>query len=105
MQGAGDHIRLHRAASPLPRPLSRTKGADASSPRGDVALPHRLPQIARNARAFERVTRRNMRLSQSHIARTIAVALLSFGATGFAAAQSPADFYKNRSIDEYIGYS
>jgi len=46
-----------------------------------------------------------MRLSKNHVIRAIAAALLSFGATGFAAAQSPADFYKNRSIDEYIGYS
>ena len=45
-----------------------------------------------------------MRRSRNHIAMT--TALLLFGATGFAAAQqSPADFYKNRSIDEYIGYS
>src|SRR6202046_5959743 len=45
-----------------------------------------------------------MRLSQSHIA--IAAALLLCGATGFAAAQqNPADFYKNRNVDEYIGYS
>src|SRR5580700_3160410 len=103
MHGACEHVRLHRAASPYPRPASRTKGTDASSPRRDVALPHRLPQITRNARAFERVTRRIMRLSQNHIA--VAAVLLSFGATGFAAAQSPADFYKNRNIDEYIGYS
>ena len=47
-----------------------------------------------------------MRLAQNHIVRAIAVALLSFGATGFAAAQqNPADFYKNRNVDEYIGYS
>src|ERR1700689_3737862 len=90
---------------PYPRPASRTKGADASSPRRDVALPHRLPQITRNARVLRRVTGRIMRLSQNHIFCAIAAALLSFGATGFAAAQSPTDFYKNRNIDEYIGYS
>src|ERR1700730_13777329 len=45
-----------------------------------------------------------MRRSRNHIAMT--TVLLLFGATGFAAAQqNPADFYKNRSIDEYIGYS
>src|SRR5580704_17850892 len=88
---------------PLPRPLSRTKGADASSPGRKVALPHQLPHITRNVRVFERVTGRIMRLSQNHIA--IAAALLSFGAADFAAAQSPAEFYKNRNVDEYIGYS
>src|SRR5271170_2021305 len=46
-----------------------------------------------------------MRPSHRHPACAIAVALLAFGAADFAAAQSPADFYKNRNIDEYIGYS
>ena len=47
-----------------------------------------------------------MTCSRSHIVRGIAAALLLLGTTHFAAAQqSPADFYKNRNIDEYIGYS
>ena len=46
-----------------------------------------------------------MRLSQNHIAIAAAL-LLCPAATGFAAAQqNPADFYKNRNVDEYIGYS
>src|ERR1700735_3270378 len=32
-------------------------------------------------------------------------AALVLAAPRFAAAQSPAEFYKNRNIDEYIGYS
>src|SRR4029077_7127474 len=45
-----------------------------------------------------------MRLSRNQIA--IAAALLLLGATQIAAAQqNPAEFYKNRSIDEYIGHS
>jgi tripartite-type tricarboxylate transporter receptor subunit TctC len=35
----------------------------------------------------------------------IAAVALPFVAADFAAAQSPADFYKNRNVDEYIGYS
>ncbi len=46
-----------------------------------------------------------MKRSRSHITRAIAAALLLFGSTRIAIAQSPVDFYKNRNIDEYIGYS
>jgi tripartite-type tricarboxylate transporter receptor subunit TctC len=46
-----------------------------------------------------------MRRSRSHFMRVIAAALLLFGPTRIAIAQSPADFYKNRNVDEYIGYS
>jgi tripartite-type tricarboxylate transporter receptor subunit TctC len=46
-----------------------------------------------------------MRRSPSHFIHAIATALLLFAAPHLAAAQSPAEFYKNRSIDEYIGYS
>src|SRR6202043_2397466 len=47
-----------------------------------------------------------MRRSPSQFIRATAAALpLLVGTTHFAAAQSPAEFYKNRSIDEYIGYS
>jgi tripartite-type tricarboxylate transporter receptor subunit TctC len=46
-----------------------------------------------------------MRMLASHMARIIAAVALSFVAADFALAQSPADFYKNRNVDEYIGYS
>ena len=45
-----------------------------------------------------------MRRSPRHFVAALAAALL-FAATRLAGAQSPADFYKNRNIDEYIGYS
>jgi tripartite-type tricarboxylate transporter receptor subunit TctC len=41
---------------------------------------------------------------RGHFIPVVAFALLAV-ATRFAAAQSPSDFYKNRNIDEYIGYS
>ena len=46
-----------------------------------------------------------MRRLQSFFVRGLAVALLLAAATPFAAAQGVADFYKNRNVDEYIGYS
>ena len=46
-----------------------------------------------------------MRGLRRHWVRAGAATLLLFGATNFAAAQSPAEFYKNRNVDEYIGYS
>jgi tripartite-type tricarboxylate transporter receptor subunit TctC len=33
------------------------------------------------------------------------VAVLAFGSVCSASAQSPAEFYKNRNVDEYVGYS
>jgi tripartite-type tricarboxylate transporter receptor subunit TctC len=33
------------------------------------------------------------------------IAVLAFGSASGASAQSPAEFYKNRNVDEYIGYS
>ena len=33
------------------------------------------------------------------------VAVLAFGSACSASAQSPAEFYKNRNVDEYVGYS
>src|ERR1700694_4694864 len=46
-----------------------------------------------------------MKRSRRHSSRAAAVALLLVAATHPAAAQSPADFFKNRKVDEYIGYS
>jgi tripartite-type tricarboxylate transporter receptor subunit TctC len=46
------------------------------------------------------VTRRRDRIAGAFVAF-----LLLLGAAGLAIAQSPADFYKDRAIDEYIGYS
>jgi tripartite-type tricarboxylate transporter receptor subunit TctC len=46
-----------------------------------------------------------MRRPRHPIVCAITAGLLLLGATHLAAAQSPADFYKNRNIDEYIGYS
>jgi len=37
--------------------------------------------------------------------RAIAAALLVLGSTGIVIAQNLADFFKNRSVDLYIGYS
>jgi len=41
----------------------------------------------------------------SFAARAIAAALLVLGPTGIVIALSPADFYKNRNVDVYIGFS
>ena len=40
-----------------------------------------------------------------YIISAVAAALPLLETIALAAAQSPADFYKNRNIDEYIGYS
>jgi tripartite-type tricarboxylate transporter receptor subunit TctC len=47
-------------------------------------------------------TRRTMKRARRSVA---GAALLVFGLTGLVLAQSPADFYKGRNIDLYIGYS
>ncbi|HKA81038.1 MAG TPA: tripartite tricarboxylate transporter substrate-binding protein [Xanthobacteraceae bacterium] len=39
------------------------------------------------------------------LSRTIAAAIITFSAIAIGHAQSPADFYKGRTIDLYIGYS
>ena len=39
------------------------------------------------------------------LSRTIAAAIITFSAIAIGHAQSPADFYKGRNIDLYIGYS
>jgi tripartite-type tricarboxylate transporter receptor subunit TctC len=44
-----------------------------------------------------------MRLATS--SRVVAVALLALGPLSVAYAQSPADFYKGKTVDLYIGYS
>jgi tripartite-type tricarboxylate transporter receptor subunit TctC len=46
-----------------------------------------------------------MNCSRRRIISVIAAALPLLAMISMAAAQSPADFYKNRNIDEYIGYS
>jgi len=46
-----------------------------------------------------------MRRLQSFFVGALAGVLLLAAAAPFAAAQSVADFYKNRNVDEYIGYS
>ena len=46
-----------------------------------------------------------MRRLQSFFVGALAGALLIAAAAPFAAAQGVADFYKNRNVDEYIGYS
>jgi tripartite-type tricarboxylate transporter receptor subunit TctC len=46
-----------------------------------------------------------MRILSSRFIKAIGAALLLAGAMGPAFAQSAADFYKNRHIDEYVGYS
>ena len=46
-----------------------------------------------------------MTVWRRYIARTSAAALCLLAAASLAAAQSAADFYKNRNVDEYIGYS
>jgi len=46
-----------------------------------------------------------MRRLQSFFVGALAVALLLTAAAPYAAAQGVADFYKNRNVDEYIGYS
>jgi len=46
-----------------------------------------------------------MRRLQSYLVSALAGALLLTAAAPFAAAQGVADFYKNRNVDEYIGYS
>jgi tripartite-type tricarboxylate transporter receptor subunit TctC len=42
---------------------------------------------------------------RDRFAGAVFVFMLLLGAAGVAIAQSPADFYKDRAIDEYIGYS
>jgi len=44
-----------------------------------------------------------MRLATS--GRVVAVALLALGPPSVASAQGPADFYKGKTVDLYIGYS
>jgi tripartite-type tricarboxylate transporter receptor subunit TctC len=46
-----------------------------------------------------------MRKSRHKFVRAAALALLILGPTGVVIAQNAADFYKNRSLDLYIGYS
>ena len=46
-----------------------------------------------------------MRNRRTKFFRVIVAALLVLGSTGIVIAQSPAEFYKNRNVDEYIGYS
>jgi tripartite-type tricarboxylate transporter receptor subunit TctC len=46
-----------------------------------------------------------MTLRRRHIACVGAIAALCLGAAHPAAAQTAADFFKNRNVDEYIGYS
>jgi len=52
-----------------------------------------------------RHARRIMRNPRSSFARAIAAALLVLGPTGIVIAENPADFYKNRNVDLYIGFS
>jgi tripartite-type tricarboxylate transporter receptor subunit TctC len=47
----------------------------------------------------------NMTVWRRYIARSSAAAMCLLAAASLAAAQSAADFYKNRNVDEYIGYS
>jgi tripartite-type tricarboxylate transporter receptor subunit TctC len=46
-----------------------------------------------------------MKNPRSSFIRAIAAALLVLGPTGIVIALSPADFYKNRNVDLYIGFS
>jgi tripartite-type tricarboxylate transporter receptor subunit TctC len=46
-----------------------------------------------------------MRIPRSRFIHAIPAAILLLGAAHVALAQSEADFYKNRNVDEYIGYS
>ncbi len=46
-----------------------------------------------------------MKNPRSSFIRAIAAALLVLGPTGVVIALSPADFYKNRNVDVYIGFS
>jgi tripartite-type tricarboxylate transporter receptor subunit TctC len=75
---------------------------------GDVAAGCVTAAVAANspdARRLRRAARRLMRGSRSQTLKAAVAALLLVGATYPAAAQSPAAFYKGRTIDEYIGYS
>jgi tripartite-type tricarboxylate transporter receptor subunit TctC len=46
-----------------------------------------------------------MRNPCSRFFRAVTVGLLLLAATGLAGAEGPSDFYKNRNVDVYIGYS
>jgi tripartite-type tricarboxylate transporter receptor subunit TctC len=70
-----------------------------------VAAPFAQKLWRGNAQALTRITGKIMRRSRSHVICVITAVLLPFAATNFADAQSAADFYKNRNVDEYIGYS
>src|SRR6201999_1216816 len=84
-------------APKAPRRQARRRGCIAASVAAESA--------GTSALGRGRGTRRNMRVFRDSFARAVAATAFMLGTAGLAAAQSPADFYKGRNIDEYIGYS